>query len=255
MGQRTSHPPGTFSWTDLATPDLDGAEAFYNGLFGWEHEDMPIPDGGVYRMLRQNGADVAGAGVTQEGQHPAWLSYVTTDDVDATARRAGELGASVMMEPFDVMESGRMALLQDPTGAVFALWQPIQHIGAGEVNGPGALTLNQLNTSDPERAAQFYSDLFGWRADQMEGGDDPYWGLYNGDRVNGGMMNLPGGGGMPSHWLVYFGTDDIDGAADRIGDLGGTIMIPTMEVPGGKILIAQDPQGAIFGLFAGRFDD
>ena len=255
MGQRTSYSHGTFSWTDLATPDLDGTQAFYAGLFGWEHEDTPIPDGGVYRMFQQSGADVAAASAAQEGQHPAWLSYVTVDDVDATAGRAGELGANVMMEPFDVMDAGRMALLQDPTGAVFALWQAKDSIGAEVVNGHGALTMNQLNTSDPEAAQQFYADLFGWRTEVMEEGDEPYWGLYNGDIANGGMMNLPEGGGMPSHWLVYFGTDDIDAAAERIGETGGTVMVPKMAVPGGEILVAQDPQGAIFALFAGRFDD
>ena len=89
----------------------------------------------------------------------------------------------------------------------------------------------------------------------MEEGDQPFWGLYNGDTVNGGMMNLPEGAEMPSHWLVYFGTDDIDAANDQITASGGTVILPKMPVPGGEILIAQDPQGAIFGLFAGRFDD
>ncbi len=255
MGERISHAPGTFSWTDLSTPDLDGAHAFYQGLFGWEHEDMPIPDGGVYRMFREDGKDLAAAGAAQEGQHPAWLSYVTVEDVDESAQRAAELGGTVMMEPFDVMEAGRMALLQDPTGAVFAMWQPKENIGAELVNGPGRLTLNQLNTSDPERALQFYTDLFGWRSEQMAEGDQPFWGLYNGDTVNGGLMNLPQGAEMPSHWLVYFGTDDIDAANDQITASGGTVILPKMPVPGGEILVAQDPQGAIFGVLAGRFDE
>jgi predicted enzyme related to lactoylglutathione lyase len=255
MGERTSHTPGTFSWTDLATPDLEGAHAFYVDLFGWEHEDFAIAGGGVYRMYRENGKDVAAASAAQEGQHPAWLSYVTVEDVDAAAQRAGELGATVMLEPFDVMDAGRMALLQDPTGAVFAVWQAKDNIGAGLVNGPGRLTLNQLNTSDPERAQQFYADLFGWRSERMAEGDRPYWGLYNGETVNGGMTNLPEGAEMPSHWLVYFGTADIDAANDRITASGGTVIVPKMPVPGGEILVAQDPQGAIFALFAGRFDD
>ena len=259
MGERTSHSHGTFSWTDLATPDLDAAEAFYRGLFGWEHDDQPIPEeagGGVYRMFLQNGRQVAAAGAMQEGQHPAWLSYVSVDDIDATATRAGELGATVMMEPFDVMTAGRMALLQDPTGAVFALWQAKDNIGAELVNGPGALTLNQLNTSDPEKAEKFYADLFGWRTEVVEEGDQPYWGVYNGDTMNAGMMNLPEGGPeMPSHWLVYIGTDDIDAAAERIGSSGGTVVLPKMPVPGGHILVASDPQGAMFALWDGQFDD
>jgi predicted enzyme related to lactoylglutathione lyase len=258
MGERTSHAPGTFSWTDLSTSDPEGAKSFYGGLFGWEADDQPIPDeagGGVYTMLRLEGKDAAAISAAREGQMTAWLSYITVDDVDAVARRVGELGGTVHAEPFDVLEAGRMAVVQDPTGAVFALWQPRDNIGASIVNVHGALSLNQLNTSDPERAQEFYSQLFGWRTESVQGGDQAYWGIYNGDRLNGGMMQLPAEMGAPSHWLVYFGIDDIDAAAERIGGSGGTIMVPATEVPGGRFLVAQDPQGAVFGLFAGRFDD
>jgi predicted enzyme related to lactoylglutathione lyase len=160
-----------------------------------------------------------------------------------------------MGEPFDVMDTGRMALSQDPTGAVLALWQPGTSIGAEVVNGHGMLSLNQLNTTDPDAAQRFYEALFGWRVEQMPGSDGQYWGIYNGDRVNGGMMPLPPGTPAPSHWLVYFGIDDLDAAAELIGSSGGTIMVEAREVPGGRILVAQDPQGAVFALFAGRFDD
>jgi predicted enzyme related to lactoylglutathione lyase len=258
MGERTSHTPGTFSWTDLSTPDPEGAKRFYAGLFGWEAEDTQIPEdagGGVYTMLRLDGKSSAAISAAREGQMTAWTSYITVEDVDATARRAGELGGTVLAEPFDVLEAGRMAVVQDPTGAVFALWQPRDSIGAEIVNTLGALSLNQLNTSDPARAQEFYTALFDWRVEQVAGGDQPYWGLYNGERVNGGMMELPAEMGAPPHWLVYFGIDDIDAAAGTIGGSGGTVMLPKTEVPGGHILVAQDPQGAVFGLFAGRFDD
>jgi predicted enzyme related to lactoylglutathione lyase len=255
MGERTSHPPGTFSWTDLSTPDPDGAKHFYTGLFGWEAEDLPLPDGGVYTFLRKAGKEVAALSAAREGQMTAWLSYITVDDADAVASRATELGATQLGEPFDVMEAGRMGLIQDPTGAVFAVWQPRENIGATLVNGHGALSLNQLNTSDPDQAREFYSQLFGWRVESVAGGDQPYWGLFNGERLNGGMMQLPPGAGAPSHWLVYFGIDDMDAAADQISESGGTVMVPKTEVPGGHFLVARDPQGAVFGLFAGRFDD
>jgi uncharacterized protein len=255
MGERTSHPPGTFSWTDLSTPDPDGAKHFYTGLFGWEAEDLPLPDGGVYTFLRKAGKEVAALSAAREGQMTAWLSYITVEDADAVASRATELGATQLGEPFDVMEAGRMGLIQDPTGAVFAVWQPRENIGATLVNGHGALSLNQLNTSDPDQAREFYSQLFGWRVESVAGGDQPYWGLFNGERLNGGMMQLPPGAGAPSHWLVYFGIDDMDAAADQISESGGTVMVPKTEVPGGHFLVARDPQGAVFGLFAGRFDD
>jgi uncharacterized protein len=255
MGERASHPPGTFSWTDLSTTDTDGAKRFYTGLFGWEPDDRPIPEGGVYTMMLKDGKEVAALFEAQEGMPTAWNSYVTVETADAAAARAAELGGTPMGEPFDVMEAGRMAVVQDPTGAVLNAWEPRENIGASVVNEPGALTLNQLNTSDPDRAAEFYGGLFGWRVEQMEGGDEPYWGIYLGDRVNGGMMALPPGAPMPSHWLVYFGSESVDDDAPRIAELGGQVALGPIDVPGGRIVLAQDPQGAIFGVFSGRFDD
>jgi predicted enzyme related to lactoylglutathione lyase len=254
MGERDKHERGSFSWTDLSTPDAQASKDFYGGLFGWEFEDNPIPDGGVYVMARLGGRAAAAMFETSE-RHPAWASYVTVDDADAITARARELGANVLAEPFEVMDVGRMATLQDPSGAVFCVWQPRRAIGAEVVNGPGALSLNQLNTSDPDRAQSFYSDLFGWRIEQVSGTETPYWGIYRGERLNGGMMQLPPDSPAPSHWLVYFGSDDLDAAAGQIGSAGATVVVPPQEVPGGRILVAQDPQGAIFALVAGRFDD
>jgi uncharacterized protein len=155
-----------------------------------------------------------------------------------------------------VMDVGRMSTIQDPTGAVLCLWEPKTSIGAEIVNGPGALSLNQLNTSDTEAAERFYGELFGWRFESVGNEETPYWGIFRGDAMNGGMMPLPAGGQMPSHWLVYFGTEDVDAAAERIRASGGTLMVEPVDVPpSGRILVAQDPQGAIFALFAGRFDD
>jgi predicted enzyme related to lactoylglutathione lyase len=252
MGERTSHAPGTFSWADLSTTDPEGAKAFYTGLFGWDTEDNPMPEGGVYTMLSKGGKAVAAlSAVQQEGQPPAWNSYVTVESADASAAAADEHGGTVVMGAFDVMDVGRMAVIQDPMGAFFSVWEPGTSIGSERVNEPGALTMNQLNTSDSERAQDFYSAVFGWRFEQVAEGDlPPYWGIYNGDRLNGGMMQE-----QPSAWLVYFGSDSVDDDARRIGELGGQVIVPPMSVPGGRILVAQDPQGAVFALVDGRFDD
>ena len=253
MGERDRHEHGTFSWTDLTTPDAQASKDFYGGLFGWEYADNPIPEGGVYVMATLRGRAAAAMFESTE-RHPAWASYVTVDDVDAMTAKAGELGATVLAEPFDVMEVGRMSTIQDPTGAVFCLWQPRTSIGAEIVNENGALSMNQLNTSDPEAAERFYGDLFGWRFDKVS--EEPaYWGIHRGDRLNGGMMPLPPGAPMPSHWLVYFGIDDLDAAVERIGSSGGTVMVGPQEVPAGRFVVAQDPAGAFFALFAGQFDD
>jgi uncharacterized protein len=252
MGERTRHAAGTFSWTDLGTTDAEGAKAFYRGLFGWEAEDVPAGEA-PYTMLRVDGRDVAALYGRSDVQHPAWLSYVTVEDADATAQRTGDLGGQVLQEPFDVFDSGRMALLQDPTGAVFAVWQPRASIGATLVNDPGAMCLNQLNTSDAEAARLFYGELLGWRFERTGTDAQEYWGIYNGDALNGGMMPLPQDGG-PSHWLVYFTVRDADASATRVGKLGGEVLLGPQPIPAGRIVVARDPQGAVFALFEGEVD-
>ncbi len=252
MGERTSHAPGTFSWTDLATDDPAAAKEFYGSLFGWQLEDNPVPDAPPYTMAKIDGRAVAA--MYQRGPdqpHSFWLSYVTVDDADAIAARATELGGSVLQEPFDVMEFGRMSVLQDPTAAAFAVWQPGTSIGAELVNDIGAMCINQLNTSDPEAAQSFYAGLFGWRAVKVNGGAMPFWSLYNGDRLNGGMAPLPPGGDAPPHWLVYFTTADLDANVEQIGTLGGRVLVPPISIPAGRIAVAADAQGAVFALFEG----
>jgi len=253
VGERTSHRPGTFSWVDLATSDAPAAKDFYAGLFGWEFDDQPVPGDGTYSLARLGGRTAA-AIFERTDMPPVWVSYVTVEDADAVAARGQELACAVLQQPFDVMEVGRMAVLSDPQGAVFAIWQPRASIGAEVVNEPGALCLNQLNTSDPERATEFYSELFGWRIEQTAP-ELAYWGIYNGETLNAGMMNLPSGFEGPPHWLAYFAVEDTDAAVARIGELGGQVAVPPMEVPnGGRIAVGQDPQGAAFALYAGYLD-
>lgn len=258
MGERTGYAPGTFCWVELATTDPPAAKAFYAGLFGWEPHDMPVDGGRLYTMLRLDGKDVGALfeqPVEQRGRVPPnWLSYVSVDDVEAVGARAGELGATLVVEPLAVMDAGRMAVLADPHGAVFALWEPGRHFGAGLVNDPGALSLNQLNTTDPDEARRFYSELFGWRVEFTGTDEQDYWGIYNGDALNGGMMPLPPGSPAPPHWLAYFTTADLDAAAARIEELDGRVVVPITPIGVGRILVARDPQGATFALFEGQVD-
>jgi uncharacterized protein len=258
MGERASYEPGTFSYVELATTDAGGAKEFYSGLFGWETHDQQVGDDMTYTMCLLGGKVAAALYQSTQSPHPAWLSYVTVEDADATVAKAKDLGANVISEPFDVMTFGRMAVLQDPTGAVFAIWQPRESIGAQVVNDPGALTMNQINASEVEKAKGFYDRLFGWRFEQVAQGEQEFWSIYNGDRLNGGMMPLPdqqAQAGVPSHWLAYFTTADLDGSVAKIGESGGSVVVPPMPIPAGRIAVAQDPQGATFALFEGEVDD
>jgi predicted enzyme related to lactoylglutathione lyase len=251
VGERERYEPGTFCWIDLGTDDAPAATAFYTAVFGWEADDLPR-DAGPYTMFHVGGRRVAALYGRTGGEAgpPAWLSYVSVDDVDAVAARAVEGGGRVVKEPFDVFDSGRKAVIDDPTGAQFAVWRPGEHVGAELVNGPGLWCLNQLNTSDPVAAEAFYTEVFGWRFQSVGPEETPYWGIFNGDNLNGGMMP-----DTLSHWVPYFGTADTDATAARITQLGGRVVVPPMDIPpAGRIAVALDPQGAPFALFAGRFD-
>jgi uncharacterized protein len=262
MSERTSYETGTFSWVDLATTDQEGAKSFYAGLFGWEYDDQPIGDGATYTMCRLDAKDVA-AITTQSDQErgqgvpPHWNSYITVHDLEVRAPRVAELNGNVIMPPFDVLEAGRMALAADPTGAVFAMWEPRAHIGAGLVNANGALSWNELATTDVETAKQFYADLFGWSYDEIDmDGAGTYAIIRTGDRSNGGIRALtPQEQGGPAFWLAYFGTASCDESAAQAEKLGGRVLVPTMRVPAGGFTVIADAQGATFALFEGDFDD
>ena len=179
---------------------------------------------------------------------------MTVDSADAAADRAQKLGATVHSPAFDVMDVGRMAVIQDPQGGFFMVWEPKQHIGASLVNAPGALTWNELASVDPEASADFYRELFGWKTEPFEGTPMKYLGIQNSDgHGNGGIRDTMEN--EPTYWLVYFGTADIDADTARAGELGATVLAPPMDIGVGKIAVLQDPQGAVFALYAGRFDD
>lgn len=270
MGKRTSYEPGTFSWVELGTTDPDAAKAFYAELFGWEAEDQPIPEeagGGVYTLLRIDGDAVAGLSAQPEQQRqagvpPNWFSYVTAADTNAAAAQAAKLGGAVHAGPFDVMQNGRMAVIADPTGAMFGMWQPRDTIGATRVNDPGCLTSNELSTNDVERASAFYAALFGWRIEEVDTQGGPrYWVIGHDGAAegrNGGMRELAPEqeqAGIPPHWMPYFTTTSADQLIATVNERGGALHAGPLEIPAGRIAVVGDPQGAIFGVFEGEVDD
>ena len=259
MGERTQYTPGTFSWTDLATTDQDAAKSFYGELFGWTATDNPVGDGMTYSMMSLDGKDVA-AIATQPPQQrdagapPAWSSYITVESADAALDRAEELGGTVHAAAFDVMDFGRMGVVQDPQGAYFMVWEPKAHVGAGLVNARGAPSWNELATSDLAASASFYSELFGWKVEPIEGMQMPYMTIKNAAGHNNGGIR-PAMEHGPPNWLVYFGIDDIDAGAAKAGELGGGTIVGPTPIGMGSIAVLRDPQGAVFALFAGEFED
>jgi predicted enzyme related to lactoylglutathione lyase len=258
MGERDGYQPGTFCWAELSTSDQEAAKSFYAGLFGWQSDDRPVGEGSVYSMQVLAGKMVAAiAGQPQQqregGVPPMWNNYVWVDDADAVAARAKELGANVHAGPFDVMTAGRMAVIQDPQGAFFMLWQPGDHKGAQLVNAPGALVWNELQSPDPDASASFYSQLFGWKVEQFAGMEERYLGIQNDGAGNGGIRDLVPP--SPPSWLTYFGIPDIDEGLAKVGELGGVVLAGPIDIQMAKIAVVADPQGAVFALYAGEYQD
>jgi predicted enzyme related to lactoylglutathione lyase len=258
VGERTEYAPGTFSWADLTTTDQDAAKQFYSALFGWQAEDFPVGEGVYYSMMQLDGKDAAAIAPQPQQQRdagvpPVWNSYVTVESADAAADRASELGANVHAPPFDVMDVGRMAVIQDPQGAFFMVWEPRRQIGAGIVNAPGALSWNELASPDIDASTEFYGGLFGWTFQPFEGSPQRYLVIMNNGRGNGGIREpMPG---EPPNWLVYLGTDDADAASAKVEELGGASVAPPFDIGIGKLAVVRDPQGAVFALYAGQFED
>ncbi len=253
MPKRSEYAAGTPSWIDLGSPDTEASAAFYTALFGWTANVEENPDAGGYVMFLQDDQPVAGMGPLQmEGQPPAWSTYVTVDDADKTAAIAKEAGATVLLEPMDVLDVGRMAIFMDPFGAVISVWQPRAHQGAGLVNEPNTLCWNELATRDVDGSKDFYNKLFGWNANTADFGGMTYTELKVGDDTIAGMLemgdNFPPE--VPPHWLTYFSVADTDAIAAKAAELGGTIVAPPNDIPPGRMSVIADPHGATFAVLA-----
>jgi uncharacterized protein len=249
MGVRKRYEPGTFCWADLSTADVEGAKAFYGDLLGWEFRDDEIPGGGTYTMCYVGGDDVAA--MVEQNQLPGhWNHYVSVESADEATAEAKRLGATVLEEPFDVIDVGRMA--------VFCAWEPRGHAGAGRVNDAGCMTWNELQSGRPDEAAAFYGELFGWGTEPItENGQTVYVTIKNrAGWMNGGIMPTIGTpADAPSFWLIYFTVPSCDAAVSRTQELGGRVLAGPMEPGFGRIAVLSDPQGAHFAVFEGETDE
>jgi hypothetical protein len=273
MAERDGYIPGVPCWIDTSHPDPDSARVFYGELFGWTFEEaMPPGSDSKYFMARLRAGDVAGIGAVGPGAPPMalWNTYVWVDSTDETASKVVDAGGKSLVEPFDVLDAGRMAVFADPEGAAFCVWQAKQHKGARIVNEAGALNFNGLHTRDTAAAKSFYGAVFGWDTLTLDGGAQmwtlPGYGDYL-ERLTPGLGKMVAEVGAPdrfvdvvasinpisddqtdtpAHWSVTFAVDDADAIAQRAAELGGRVLAEPFDAPWVRTTVLADPQGATF---------
>jgi len=270
--ERDEYMPGVPCWADLAHADADAAAAFYEGLFGWETQNVIPPEiPAKYLIARLRGGTVAGIGTPAPDGLPAgtWCTYIRVESADEAAERAHAAGGAVLVAAKDVFDAGRSAILADPEGAAFAVWEPRAQRGAQIVNEHGAVNFNTLATRDVERAAAFYGAIFGWELKSFGPGAEMWTLPGYGDeleRDNPGLRKMTAEYGVPGFedvvaqvrlipeeqvaapagWSVTFAVDDADAAAERAQSLGGRVIAPPFDAPWVRLTVLEDPQGAEF---------
>lgn len=273
MPERDRYIPGVPCWVDSSQPDPEAAVAFYSRLFNWEFVNVTPPESGEpYRVAQIRGEDVAAVASAALGAPPVatWNTYVWVESADETTAKVLEAGGTALMEPFDAQQAGRMAVLADPEGAVFCIWEAKKHRGAAIVNEPGTVNFNGLHTRDLARAKSFYGEVFGWTTLSLPGGAE-MWSLpgygdhlaldrptlrqdmaamgapHGFEDVVATITSIPDGEpDTPAHWDVTFAVDDADAVAETAAELGGTVLVAPFDAPWVRMTVIADPQGATF---------
>jgi predicted enzyme related to lactoylglutathione lyase len=245
--------PGEFCWADLGTKNTAAAKKFYRGIFGWQVKDHPMAGGGIYSMLQIKGQEICALYPMSPEQKkakraPMWLPYITVANVDRTIKKAKAAGATLCMGPVDVPGAGRMAVLQDPTGPVFALWQAKGNLGTKLKETPGTVCWHDLSTPDTAVAGKFYTKVFGWKIKTMDFSGNSYH-LFNlGKKGIGGMWPYA----LPKHgpaWFTYWGVKNCAKTVAKVKRLGGKVLLGPITVPNAcTFAIIRDPQGASLGV-------
>jgi predicted enzyme related to lactoylglutathione lyase len=263
MSNRDHYPTGVPCFVDTLTPDVDAAKRFYGTIFGWDFIGpgaMPDDPPGEYFVARVRGHDVAAIGTQPAagGSTPpsAWNTHIAVASADETAAEAQAHGGALLVEPFDAPPAGRMAVIADPSGAVFCVWEAGVRQGAQLVNEPSAWAMSALTTDDPEGARAFYGELFGWRAESFDAGPGQETWLW---RLPGYVGGEPGqpvpldvvavmmtGASPPANWSVDFWIADADAAAAAAPEFGGQVMAAPADAGGFRRTVLADPHGAIF---------
>jgi uncharacterized protein len=249
----TAWPAGTPCWIDIGVADMPKAKAFYSGLFGWEITDGP-PEAGGYSICAIGGHQVAGIGpkMGPADMPTFWTTYIATENATETAAKIKAAGGQVMMEPFDVMDVGRMFIATDPGGAFFGVWQAKAHTGVQLANEPGSLTWSENMSRNYEANKAFYAAVFGYQFGDISAEGFKYSTLDLDGRPVGGIGEISPDqpAEMPAYWGTYFAVADTDAAVDRTVELGGSVIGPAWDSPYGRMAVVSDDQGAIFALMS-----
>lgn len=242
------------AWIDLSSSDAAKSRDYYSKLFGWKIELTENPQAGGYALAKIGGKNVAGIGPHQDPNSKAptvWSVYIGTRNASEVAKKVKEAGGNVVVEPFEVLKSGRMAVFQDPSGAFISVWEPNEMRGADVMYAPNSFGWAELNARGIEKAKPFYAKVFGWseKTSDVGEGNPPYTEFkQQGESILGAMeMNPMVPAEVPSYWLLYFTVDDVDKVHKKAIDLGGKEMLEPQDFPGGRFSIVSDPQGAAFG--------
>jgi predicted enzyme related to lactoylglutathione lyase len=256
MANIDKHPAGSFCWIELHTTDQAAAKTFYGSLFGWAPHDNPMGPNDYYTEFKLQSREAAAACTLRpdersQGIPPYWMIYISVDSADVASLKAQQLGGKTFAPPFDVMDAGRMAVVEDPTGAVFCVWQANKNAGIGISQVNGTLCWADLSTPDTKRASDFYSGLFGWQLVTDPKDPSGYVHIKNGEHHIGGIppasYRQPG---VPAHWMAYFQVDDVDATANKAKEMGAKLHLPPMTMDGvGRMSVIADPQGAAFSIF------
>jgi predicted enzyme related to lactoylglutathione lyase len=255
MARIEKHNPGDFCWLELATTDAAAAKAFYGAVFGWSPADIPMGDAGVYTMWKLEDLELGAmyqlsGEQAKQGIPPHWMIYVAVTSTDDAIAKAVQAGGKVLMGPHDVPGAGRMAVLLDPAGAVFAVWEARGHIGSRIGDTDGVMTWSELATSDAAKAKEFYKLVFGWGSKAGDAAGMEYTEWINAGRPVGGLFQMPGEWrGIPPHWMPYFRVAGCDQTAAKVRENGGQVKVPPTDIPNvGRFAVLGDPQGAVFSI-------
>lgn len=252
----------SFCWAELCSSDWLAAKPFYLSLFDWTAIDQPIGPDCYYTITKKEGSDIAAMyqmmkEQTDAGIQSHWLAYIAVEQVDELAQKAQALGATVIHGPHDVPGAGRMVMLEEPGGAVFALWQGREHMGTQRKLETNVPYWHELASKDAAKSREFYSALLGWEVQikPMEGMDYSLF-CFNGKPVAGLLEMTDEWGDAPPHWMIYFAVEHTDSMVEKAQQLGGNVCVPAFDVPEvGRFAVLTDPSGAVFSVIQSVMDD